>query len=226
MTLKDLVSDSTWLFDIGVTVKYFSRAKESISYCNPTSWNLGSEYQLPPLASLSHEPKGRAVYRIAWNEDGLFFDVDLPFGGKNKAAWNRPPRISLWVDTRTGPGVHRATSNCHKFSFNSADANTLVNGRYLRYEGRLEPIAQAKLSPKEVSPTDLYAWVCSTAEELNVRVYLPSSSMNGYQPLEFPDLGLFLLVDGQLGMQEQLFRTMNSFPVHDPSLWCGAKLVR
>jgi len=87
---------------------------------SPIDWDLDQSHQLPHFAALAGYPS-RATAWAGWALDGLYFKMKIT--GKSS-----PPRfygntggvsdgLRVWVDTRSSPGIHRATRFCHCFHF-------------------------------------------------------------------------------------------------------------
>jgi hypothetical protein len=86
----------------------------------PLLWDLGESHKIPHFASLAGHPSKANVW-AGWASDGMYFKMQIT----GKAG---PPRffgntggvsdgLRVWIDTRSSPGIHRATRFCHCFHF-------------------------------------------------------------------------------------------------------------
>lgn len=186
---------------------------------------------LPEDCSLENfaDMEGRKNYadvRVAWNTFGLAFHVEVR--GKEQvpqadaAKIRASDGVTLWIDTRGSRTSHRASRYCHQFHFLPVGGGS----------DREDPVmVQTKINRAlQDSP------LCRPAEvpfrsELKktgylIEAFLPAGVLNGFDPDENPQLGVFYAVrDNELG--EQTLSVTAEFPYwEDPSLWSLLDLVR
>jgi hypothetical protein len=114
------------LVRIGSSDKNRARPKRKIAESTservhgPSDWDLDQSHELPNFAALAGYPN-RATVWAGWAMDGMYFKMKI-------AGKSLPPRffghsggvsdgLRVWIDTRSSPGVHRATRFCHCFHF-------------------------------------------------------------------------------------------------------------
>jgi len=221
MSLKELVEDSAWLFDLGFPIV---RIAEGIAPEKPALWSLGEEYRLPALNVLS--PHGREfLTKMAWGPEGIFLEIEHP---------NAPVRehfgtgfssiLQFFIDTRSSPGIHRANSHCHGFDIRLKLPN-MAEFQHRPMEVSPKPIPRAKSLPKMDHFRDIGAWCSASQATVRVQVFLPVHALTGCDPMEFPEWGLmFVLLDSKY-QKYALARMSVAIPLDDPSLWCRARLV-
>src|SRR5947209_8590235 len=167
-----------------------------------------------------------ADVRLAWNELGVGVQVEVR--GKEKAAQGDAARprgsdgLTLWLDTRGARGGHRASRYCHQFHFLAAGAGADHD----------EPaFAQSKINraledAPHVAASEVALLVRPVRGGYRLEAFLPATALNGYDPEQYPRLGVFYSVrDDERG--EQLLALTAEFPFwEDPSLWGVLELVR
>jgi hypothetical protein len=185
---------------------------------------------LPPacridnLAGLS-EHKNFADVRLAWNELGIGFQVEvkgkeqLPQGDADR------PRSSdgamLWIDTRDTRTIHRASRYCHHFYFLPTGGGPEKDEPAA---GQLT-INRANQDAPVCNPEQFAFQVMRTKSGYILEAFLPAAVLNGFDPETNPRLGFFYWVrDAELG--EQTLGLNAEFPFwEDPSLWSTLQLV-
>lgn len=221
MTLKELLGDPSWLFDFGFPVLEFPVAGDASSL-EKLEWELGDEYRLPELSSLGNEPRFAEV-ALAWCDAGLLIHaVARTKGLKQSKPADGSLIMTVYLDTRWGPDVHRANSNCHHFQFL---VERPVSTKCVRGHGELASISRARSAPRDIHPKDIYVGSLHREFGYEIKAFLRSDTLTGFQPREFPELGFFyVLTDASLGSQ-CLARNRNVPFFEDPSLWCRATLI-
>ena len=223
MQLNELLGDPSWLFDFGFPMLEF---RGHVSNPEDLQWELSEEFEIPAFSSISGG-KRYAEARIAWSGRGLFFHAVLNEAA-NKAAIlksvpSRMSLLSIYIDTRWSPGVHRANSFCHRFDciLNRPTSALPVS----RAHGELSPIQRARSAPADIHPKDISVATFFNPQGYEIKAYLNGSSLTGYSPEEFQELGVFYTInDSALGNQV-MARTLQSPYFEDPSVWCRTKLI-
>lgn len=207
-----------------------------VRVCHPVSYLTGIPddeedlFHLPESCRLNNfaEMDGQSNFadiRVAWNEGGLAFEVEVR--GKQQPVMGdaTKPRLSdglsLWIDTRDTRTSHRATRFCHQFHFlptgGVPDGDEPVFVQHKINRALLDaPLASA----------DVVGFRSQImASGYRMAIFLPAESLHGFDPEQNPRLGLFYLVrDGELG--EQSLGAATELPISDdPSLWSLIELV-
>jgi hypothetical protein len=186
--------------------------------------DLSEAYKLENFAAMD-ERKSFADVRLAWNEQGLGFQVQVK--GKQQVPQGDATRprasdgVTLWIDTRDARTGHRASIYCHQFHLLATgggpehDEAVLVQSKIHR---ALEnaPLCQ----PSEVP------FQCTHVKGgYRLEVFFPAAVLNGFDPEQNRRLGFFFAVmDMELG--EELLSLGGDFPYwEDPSLWSVLELV-
>ncbi len=225
MNLKELLGDPAWLFDLGFPIRSLARR---ITNPERLEWRLNDEHAIPPLSSLSNG-LGFAKTYLAWTGTGLYFQSRLkPPSGKLSVTESskhlaRTSHISLYIDTRWSPGVHRATSYCHRFDFiiNRPSSSEPIQ----RGHGELNQIQRARAAPTDVHPSQISVGSFLEPDGIEIRAFLKGETLTGYAPDEHQEIGVFFTINDSLLGNQILARTLQSPYFEDPSLWCRAKLI-
>lgn len=185
---------------------------------------LGTEFSLPVQGELS-QGKHFADLRLAWNENGLGFRVQVTGKKLGLRCDSTQPLnsdgLQVWIDTRSTQNIHRASRFCHHFCMLPSGA----------MRDRSQPVIKqlAIARAKDDAPTgDLKQAIvhCEMQEDGYVlEAWLPAKALHGFEPESYPRIGFcYLLKDHELG--DQVLSVGPEFPFdHDPSLWWPLELV-
>ncbi len=177
------------------------------------------------FAALSSQ-ENFADVRLAWNESGLGFQVEVKGKEKEVQADADRPRSSdgafLWIDTRDTRTIHRASRYCHQFCFLPTGGGSEKD----------EPAAaqlkinRAMQDSPLCQPQQFAFQSLRTKSGYVLEAFLPAAVLTGFDPETNPRLGFFYWVrDSELG--EQTLGLGADFPFwEDPSLWSTLELVR
>lgn len=221
--LKELILDPAWLFDLGFMVRRWrgpAAREESLE------WELDESYRIPAMAPLSSEDAAaqRLESRMAWGEFGALWMFTTPHevAGPGTPLFSRT--LQLMIDTRSSPGIHRATSYCHEFRMEWTRPDFEPFGWTPM---NVEPVqisrARAPLSYRNVDK--IRARVTHQKSAVRVQVFVPYISLNGCNPQEFPEWGVMWVLTDSRNRRYVLARGVWSVPLDDPSLWCRARLI-
>jgi hypothetical protein len=167
-----------------------------------------------------------ADVRVGWNELGLA--VQATVAGKRKEPAGDADRpwaadgLTLWLDTRDARTSHRASRFCHQFHLLPAGGGP----------DKDEPaVAQTKINRAQqdaplCQPADV-AFRCHRGKGgYRLEAFLPAAVLSGFDPEQFPRLGVYYHVrDGELG--DQFLAVTADFPfADDPSLWEPLELMK
>ncbi len=185
---------------------------------------LGADFALPITGELS-QGKSFGEIRVAWNERGLVFRVEvtgkkLPLNCDYGQLLNSDG-LQLWIDTRNTQNIHRASRFCHHFCVLPAGS---MRDRTAPVVRQL-PIARAKDETPLCDPKQVVVHSEVRGNGYVLEVWLPAEVLHGYEPESNSRLGFYyLLRDRELG--DQLLSVGPEFPFdHDPSLWWTLELV-
>lgn len=164
--------------------------------------------------------------RIAWSDQGLYFNVQVQ--GKAKELWCRESRledsdgVTLWVDTRDTHNVHRATRFCHQFIFLPAGEGA----KHQNPVAELLNIHRARDNPKQPGRGELKVHSTVKKDGYKMSGWVPATAITGYDPTEHQRLGFYYAIkDRELGWQTFSLGSEYPFPT-DPSLWGSIDLVK
>lgn len=187
---------------------------------------LGQEFRLVPLEKLETEKlnKSSVDFRLGWNSNGICFSLELE--GKKISPWCRSGQpeesdgLHLCIDTRDVRNVHRASRFCHRLVFLPCGGGERKTAPLVFWL----PIHRAKSHP---NPVELE--LIKTASKITANGYIlegmiPSETLTGFDPGEFPHIGFHYTVkDQELG--EISLLSDSPFPHdYDPSLWARIAL--
>lgn len=167
-----------------------------------------------------------ADLRLAWNEFGLAVQCTVKGKQKPPAGDVARPRysdgLSLWLDMRDARTSHRASRYCHQFHLLAAgggddkDEPSFVQVKINRAQ-QDAPLARSSDVPFRNS---------AVKGGYRLEAFLPAAVLTGFDPDEFPRLGVYYAVfDQELG--EQVLSVGSEFPfADDPSLWAVLALAK
>jgi hypothetical protein len=214
--------------------RFFVRVAQQCPYVKamPKSGSGESLFELPAAAKLLTlaEPEAAAKefadVRLAWNELGLGVQVSVTGKTARPTGDADRPRASdgltLWLDTRGDRTGHRATRTCHQFHLLAAGGGPEKDEAAFTQSKINRALADAPTAPAGAVP--FHGKITKTGYRLEA--FLPAAVLAGYDPAEFPTLGVFTSVrDADRG--DQTLGLSADFPYwDDPSLWDTLELVR
>ncbi|MCY2976506.1 MAG: hypothetical protein NTW52_17760 [Planctomycetota bacterium] len=229
------------LVRIGSSDKNRARPKRKIAESTservhgPSDWDLDQSHELPNFAALAGYAN-RATVWAGWAMDGMYFKMKI-------AGKSLPPRffghsggvsdgLRVWIDTRSSPGVHRATRFCHCFHFfpgQSAGMKALASKDFQGSDearGVLDSIPRFREAPNAIEAEKLFVSSHMDKDGYTLWSHVPASCLTGYAPEEFDAISLFVeVVDFELGTQSISLGPELRY-VEDPSLWIRAELTQ
>lgn len=158
------------------------------------------------------------VWKAAWNSSGLAIVVEVI----GKSRWSCDPDrpvdsdgIQLWIDTRDTQSVHRATRFCHCLCVLPSGGGE--SGRDAVVIPM--PVPRASQDAKLADSEDFLVLAEQTKSGYRMAVWIPGSTLNGFDPVAQPRIGFFAqLKDRTLGLHPLALTP--EFPYDsDPSLW-------
>ncbi|MCL2005172.1 MAG: hypothetical protein FWG73_03310 [Planctomycetaceae bacterium] len=183
---------------------------------------LDKTYRLPNVNQIEDADLPSKLpydFRIAWNETGLRFSLNV--SGKTQSLWCRATRqdesdgIEICIDTRDIKDVHRASRFCHRLMF-----MPIGSGRdQLQPSAVWLPIHRAREHPKAIDLSQIKMKSDVRPDGYQLDVSLPGKVLTGFEPLEYPNLGFhFAVLDREYG--NSYFLTSPPLPHdNDPSTW-------
>ena len=222
MKLSELLGDPSWLFDIGFPIAFVNDSK---SFAKPDrlEWELDDSFRIPPFSSLADE-KRFAEFSIGWNDNGLFLHGSIRRPESDSLSrGNRTIHMSLYIDTRWSPGVHRGTTYCHRFDFicEPTDSSEILKGH-----GELGAMQRARANPEAVHPKDISVGLLARSFGYELKAFLRADTLTGFDPREFQEIGLFYVLQSQTLGSQCMARSKNSPYFEDPSVWCRGKIIQ
>jgi hypothetical protein len=197
----------------------------------PITKGGGFSLGLPDGATLNHAPgldqrELFATIATGWNEFGLGIRIEVQ-GKKSKPVVDpTKPKLSdgltLWLDTRDNRSSHRANRFCHQFFLLPTGGGDDGDEPVFTF-AKINRAQQDFTSP---NPTDVRMSSQVSKSGYIIEAFLPASTLTGYDPEQFPRLGISTVVtDVELG--QQYLSVNGDFPIHDdPSLWEVLELVK
>ena len=217
--MTDQLVSPVFLFRFSVACRYRRRL-----------WGAGGvqlepRYRIPSFGEL----EGKNLFadlRVAWNGQGVAFQLRVT--GKSQSPWCRANRVEdsdglqLWIDTRDTHTIHRASRYCHRFAFLPFGDGTGLRSPVARWL----PIHRARENPKSETSGALRVRSEKRAHGYSLEAFVPSSSLTGFDPDDYPRLGFFYaVIDRELGWQT--LSVGREFPfMEDPSLWGTLELTK
>ncbi|MCA9168715.1 MAG: hypothetical protein KDB23_13665, partial [Planctomycetales bacterium] len=123
--MSETLIPPSFLFRLAVPCRHYSGTWA------PTGVELDERYIMTSFhAELNQGPRF-AELRLGWNAKGIY--VNLRTTGKQQTPWCRDTRIddsdglTLLLDTRNVPDIHRAGRFCHRYVFLPQGAGRLLN---------------------------------------------------------------------------------------------------
>lgn len=222
MKLSELLGDPTWLFDLGFPIAFVKKSKPFVKPEN-LEWELDDAFRIPALSSLVEE-KRFAEVSVGWNDDGIFLHASI-----RKPEIKMPPRadrtihMTLYLDTRWSPGVHRGTSFCHRFDFfcEPNESSEIVKGH-----GELGIVQRSRATPGPIHPQDISVGLLARSFGYELKAFLRADTLTGFDPREYQEIGLFYVIQSQFLGSQCIARSKSSPYFEDPSVWCRCKVIQ
>jgi len=182
------------------------------------------EFRLPDLAAIDGTPGFAAVW-MAWDGRGLYLALDARNKTHVRVDPKRPHKADaffLWIDTRDVRDAMRAGRFCHHFV-----ALPVSRGAARKAPSAWQaPIHRAREQAPICRPEELSSAAVVRPNGYSLELAIPAGALNGYDPGEFPRLGMtYMVTDTDHG--QQLWNVPPHLPFgHDPSTWATIELVR
>ena len=193
----------------------------------PATWRvpeeLPRECALPMVGELDQR-QAFAELRAGWSPRGLSISVCVRGKKQPIVRANRDPfacdGLSVWVDTRDTPTIHRASRFCHQFLL-------LPQGPLPQQSpfGALVAIDRARENPRVPAQDDIIMASQPLDDGYRMMIQLRAAALTGWNPTEYPRLGFtYAIRDQELGTQT--FAVGPDYPyASDRSLWGTLELI-
>ena len=185
-------------------------------------WDNG--FLVPDLGFLENRPAAADVF-MAWNDEGLYFAVDVrkrkPVHSYYGRHWTGDS-FQIWLDTRDVKTARRAGRYCHQF--NCLPTGGGDNGDRPVVKPTQVDRAREKWNMPEQEALPIASLI--TDRGYTLEVCLPTETLSGYDPEEFPRLGFTYFLNNS-EYPAQWWSAGRDLRVHvDPSTWGTAVLSR
>jgi len=208
------------IFDVCVPIR--RRTRRLAIDGDLSDWS--DDFLLPDLAAIDGTP-GFATVRMAWDEKGLYFALDVPRRRGVSVNPKRPHKgdaFFLWIDTRDVRDAPRAGRFCHHFI---ALPRVATGPKTLA--AWQAPIQRAREQAHICRPEQLATASILRPDGYSLELAIPAAALTGYDPSEAPRLGMTYMVTESSTSQKQLWNVPSHLPfAHDPSTWAVIELVR
>lgn len=176
--------------------------------------SLPASAELPDLTFQQDASRWGKV-KLAWNSEGLAISLNV---SAKKHPTTPAETFQVWIDTRDTKTIHRANRYCHLFQF-QACGNSKKQPLFTQLT-----INRAQSDAPQADLSQIQLWSQLNAKGYELDVWLPSSTLTGYEPTAYPQLGFYYKIfDSELG--EQFMSINQEFPFgQDPSLWATMRL--
>lgn len=178
----------------------------------------GKGNPLPDLTPYQSEKKFATLF-AGWNEKGLHFllKVDKPFQEAFLPRYQNGDALELLIDTRDLKSAGFPTRFCHQFVFlpQAIEETQAVEVTHFRTEDRHPLCSSEELKVETVLGRRSY----------EMKIFIPSSCLHGFDPSTFQRLGLTYVVH-RYGGSPQHFSLSSAYMAveQQPSLWASARL--
>ena len=142
-----------------------------------------------------------ATLYMAWNEDALYFGLEVP----RKTTYKLDPRkpangdcLELFLDTRDVKDAHRGNRYCHRFFF--LPGGTGKDGK--SPIGRQSSLEKAREQAPPCPEESIAVGLRRLKRSYQMEIALPANGLNGFEPRDFNRIGFtYILHDSQHGLQ-------------------------
>ena len=180
---------------------------------------LRQGFQLPDMSHHLGEEKFADV-SLFWNEEGLLGEVDVqkPFEHSSFPEYSQGDSIELFIDTRDRKVAGFATRFCHHFVFLATPVLGIQAEEMTRFRSE---DSHALCDPSQITVSVAYG-----KKDYQLKYFIPSSCLHGYDPQTFPRLGLTYKINRYKGPSQHFSVSSIYFDImQHPSLWSHLHLV-
>lgn len=198
-------------FAIGCDCSYLPRKEQMPAL---TSYALPSTQQLT-----GEEPFAKIA--IGWNEEGirLLIQVNHPASKSFYPELEQGDSVELFFDTRDLKSAGFNTRFCHHFFFLPQPVEEITKGEktHFRTEDK-HPLCD---------PQALYCQMQLRKNDYQMKIFIPSQCLYGYDPKQFDRLGFTYRINRCDGEPQHFAVVSQDYQIEQqPSLWGSLKLVK
>lgn len=177
-------------------------------------------FLLPDTSSLLGEESFAKVF-LAWNEKGIFIEaeIDKLFEECFFPEYSEGDSLELFFDTRDLKTTGFATRFCHHFLIlpRAIDGVQSQEITHFRTEDR-HPLCD---------PSELEVEVKFGRNDYKLEIFIPSSCLQGYDPLSFDRLGFTYRINRYQGPPQHFSVSSQFYSIQQqPSLWSSLKFTK
>jgi len=177
------------------------------------------KYRLPSTDPWTGEEIFAQV-AMGWGGEGLHFaiDVDQKFQEAFYPEVSRGDSVELLIDTRDVKTSGYNTRFCHYFFFLPVDVDGHQKGEITRFRTEdAHPLCEAK---------ELKLQVQTGRSSYHMKIFIPSSCLNGYDPEQCNHIGFTYRINRYGGEPQHLSVLSQEFGMEQqPSLWSSVRLM-
>lgn len=177
-------------------------------------WKLAPSHAMPDLTKWLLGATLKFDLRLGWSESGIYLQMNLPLASEPAESSN----LRFWIDTRGAVANKRFTKFCHLIEYRLAWRSMTVT----------QSLTCGKLDSKqddEPSKTSIQSLVTKSSDGVELKSFVPTELLQGFQPKEFPQISYFY--DYGSDTQPKINAGTDSRVRYDmdPSVWILARLV-
>jgi len=180
------------------------------------SW---ATYTLPSTHHLTGEEPFAKV-AMGWHEEGIALHVhmDHPMTACFYPELGRGDSVELFFDTRDLKSAGFNTRFCHHFFFLSRAVDGILKGEITHFRTEdSHPLCDSQ---------QLHCQVQSRKNDYQMKIFIPTSCLYGYDPKQFDRLGFTYRINRAGGSAQHFAVVSQDYPVdQQPSLWGSIRLV-
>ena len=175
---------------------------------------------LPDLSELLAEEK-LASFSLAWNEEGLLgtVTVNSPMTASSFPDYIKGDAVELFIDTRDNKKAGSPTRFCHQFVLLPFEVEGVTAVEVTRF--------RPEDAHELCDPALIHLDVQKSGEGYSLTFTLPKEILHGYDPLQFPRIGLSYRIHRHKGEAGHFpFSSKRFNPLQNPSLWASITLTQ
>lgn len=177
-------------------------------------------HALPSTQRLTREEQFAKI-AMGWNEEGLalFIQVNQPASTSFYPQIEQGDSVELFFDTRDLKSAGFNTRFCHHFFFLPQPIEGVTKGEktHFRTEDR-HPLCD---------PQMLYCQTQLKKNQYQMKIFIPTECLYGYDPKQFDRLGLTYRINRHQGEPQHFVVVSQDYQIdQQPSLWGSLKLVK
>lgn len=179
-----------------------------------------STYALPDTSKLCHEDPFAKV-AMGWHEEGVGFQIQVSQSYTRSSYPNIElgDSIELMIDARDLKSTGFNTRFCHHFYFLPQAVEGYQWGEKTRF--------RTEDSHSLCDPQLLQCQVRLRSDHSNMKIFIPSPCLHGYDPKQFDRLGFTYRINRAGGKPQHFSVVSQEYQIdQQPSLWSSLRLVK